>query len=80
MQSVSDASRNATVYLVTPPFAMRGLDAGFSRCFVADKRIFPHLDLDHIAESVEMGWQDGLSLRIYIAEGECLKELTSRSS
>jgi GPI mannosyltransferase 4 len=63
------------VYLVTPPFALRSLDRGFANCFMDDKRMFPHLDLDHISESVEMGWREGLSLGIYVGGIECLKKL-----
>ena len=78
--SLPDGKQDATFYLVTPPFALRGLDASFSDCFTFDKRIFPHLDLDHIPESVEMGWKDGLSLGIYIAGLDCLKQFAARSS
>lgn len=80
LSSLRYSEDDATVYLVTPPFAVKSLDHRFLHCFVVDKRIFPHLDLDHIPESIEMGWQDGLSLGIYTAESNCLKELASRSS
>ena len=40
---------------------------------MVDRKIFPHLDLDHIPESVEMGWRDGLNIGIYIGDIGCLK-------
>lgn len=71
---------STTVYLVTPPFALQTLDRRFSGCFVADKPVFPHLDLDHIPEAVEMGWREGLSLGIYIGELDCLKQSVNHLS
>lgn len=41
-------------------------------CFSLDYLIFPHLDLDHIAESVEVGWVFGLSLGIWIVDKGCI--------
>ena len=77
--SLSGGERDAIFYLVTPPFALQSLDANFSYCLTFDKRISPHLDLDHIPESIEMGWKDGLILGIYIAELDCLKQSAIRS-
>ena len=59
------------VYLVTPEFAVRSLTASVQRCFSLEKRVFPHLDLDHVPESVEMGWAGGLSLDVYEANLAC---------
>jgi phosphatidylinositol glycan class Z len=41
------------------------LSPKLTACFVLDHRVFPHLDLDHIGESVEAGWRDGLSLGVW---------------
>ncbi|GJE93065.1 glycosyltransferase family 22 protein [Phanerochaete sordida] len=73
LSSLPSGDGRTDVYLVTPPFAARSLDQRTADCLKLDKRIFPHLDLDHIPESVEMGWREGLSLGIYLAELECLK-------
>jgi phosphatidylinositol glycan class Z len=73
LSSLPSGEGGTDVYLVTPPFAVRSLDQHMSGCLKLDKKIFPHLDLDHLPESVEMGWREGLSLEIYVAELECLK-------
>ncbi|EKM57320.1 glycosyltransferase family 22 protein [Phanerochaete carnosa HHB-10118-sp] len=73
--SLPSSDGTGGVYLVTPPFAVRSLDQRMSQCLKLDKRIYPHLDLDHIPESIEMGWKEGLSLGIYLAELECLKRV-----
>ena len=73
LASLHGSSDSTTVYLVTPPFAVQALDQSLAQCFVVDRKIFPHLDLDHIPESVEMGWRDGLSIGIYVGDIGCLK-------
>ena len=58
-------SANTVVYLVTPEFARHDLTANVARCFEVEKHVYPHLDLDHIPESLGMRWPMGLSLGIY---------------
>ncbi|KAJ3555818.1 hypothetical protein NM688_g2367 [Phlebia brevispora] len=60
------------LYLVTPPFAVQQLPSDIRSCFSTKSLVFPHLDLDHIPESVAMGWKDGLSLGIYTSSPGCL--------
>lgn len=74
MASLTGYHDGAVVYLVTPPFALRSLNQSFAKCFMDDKTMFPHLDLDHVPESVEMGWREGLSLGIYVGDIHCLKQ------
>ena len=75
LSSLSSGEARTAIYLETPPFAVRTLDQHVSGCLRLDRRIYPHLDLDHIAESVEMGWKEGLSLGIYLAELQCLRRV-----
>lgn len=63
---------DTAVYLVTPEFAMHSLTAGVARCFNIENRVYPHLDLDHIPESAEMGWPVGLSLGVHKANLGCI--------
>ncbi len=58
--------------LVAPFHAVRELDKGVVGCVRERDRVFPHLDLDHIGESVQTGWKDGLSLGIFDVDVECL--------
>ncbi|OBZ76959.1 GPI mannosyltransferase 4 [Grifola frondosa] len=57
--------------LVAPFYAV---PPQLQRCFVEQTRVFPHLDLDHIGETVELGWRDGLSLGIFDVDVECVRE------
>jgi GPI mannosyltransferase 4 len=60
------------MFLVTP-FPMKStLSPKMTPCLVLDHRVFPHLDLDHIGESVEAGWRDGLSLGIWRIDKDCM--------
>lgn len=59
-------------YLVTPVAMYLTLPRDVSSCIALQKRIFPHLDLDHIPESIQVGWYDGLSLGIYVIDWGCV--------
>ncbi|PSS08868.1 hypothetical protein PHLCEN_2v3435 [Hermanssonia centrifuga] len=65
--------KNTTLYIVTPPFAMQALQSPLSACFAVEKHLFPHLDMDHIPESLEVGWPEGLTLGIYVADSDCIE-------
>ncbi|KAI0704217.1 Alg9-like mannosyltransferase family-domain-containing protein [Cerioporus squamosus] len=60
--SMPGVSPKSTTLLVAPFHAVRSFDARAQGCLTLRDRVFPHLDLDHIAEAVEVGWRDGLSL------------------
>ncbi|KAF9224898.1 hypothetical protein BS17DRAFT_731607 [Gyrodon lividus] len=72
---LSTPSIDAT-YLVTPVAMYLTLPGEISLCMALQKRIFAHLDLDHIPESVQAGWYDGLSLGIYAIERSCVANNT----
>lgn len=74
MRAQPNRHEDTLVYLIAPPFAIQGLDRSLVACFELDKRIFPHLDLDHIPESVEMGLHGGLSLDVRVARMGCIWE------
>ncbi|KAI0684909.1 Alg9-like mannosyltransferase family-domain-containing protein [Cytidiella melzeri] len=65
-------SETTTLYLVTPEFAMQSLAPSIERCFKTDRRVYPHLDLDHISESVEAGWPTCFALGVYKADLDCV--------
>ncbi|KAI0329794.1 hypothetical protein GY45DRAFT_1279144 [Cubamyces sp. BRFM 1775] len=65
------------VLLVTPFHAVKELEAQTRTCLKELNRVFPHLDLDHIGESVQVGWKDGLSLGIFDVDVACLREAMS---
>ncbi|KIJ64699.1 glycosyltransferase family 22 protein [Hydnomerulius pinastri MD-312] len=58
-------------FLVTTMAMYAELPVEVSSCMTQQTRIFPHLDLDHIPESVQVGWYDGLSLGVYAVERRC---------
>ncbi|KAF8558667.1 hypothetical protein OG21DRAFT_1404685 [Imleria badia] len=70
MAALSAQSSNST-YLVTPVPMYSMLPQGISSCMVLKKHISPHLDLDHIPESILAG-HDALSLGIYAVERGCI--------
>ncbi|KAI6041462.1 glycosyltransferase family 22 protein [Pisolithus marmoratus] len=61
-----------TVYVVTPIAMFKSLPGNVASCFTLEKRIFPHLDLDHIQGTLEVGWYDGLTLGVYTVEQSCI--------
>ena len=71
MAALSASSFNST-YLVTPVPMYLTLTQGISSCTALKERIFPHLDLDHIPESIQAGGYDALSLGIYAIERGCM--------
>ncbi|PCH37886.1 glycosyltransferase family 22 protein [Wolfiporia cocos MD-104 SS10] len=60
-------------YLVAPLYSARIIATDHPECFALEERVFPHLDLDHIVETLELGWRDGLSLGIYSVDTFCLQ-------
>lgn len=51
------------------------LPVNFASCLSLDHTLFPHLDLDHIEESLEVGWKNGLSLGIWIVDRTCVSDV-----
>ena len=75
IRSLQDPSTNPTrlsVLLVAPFHATRLLDKDKRFCLTERDRVSPHLDLDHIGETLEVGWRDGLSLGIFDVDRTCL--------
>ena len=60
--------------LVAPFHAVKELETVSQKCLKEINRVFPHLDLDHISESVQVGWKDGLSLGIFDVDTACIRE------
>ncbi|KAG2134780.1 glycosyltransferase family 22 protein [Suillus clintonianus] len=58
-------------FIVTPVAMQHTLPPAITDCMELDKSIFPHLDLDHISESVDTGLLDGLRLGVYILSPAC---------
>lgn len=69
--ALSAQSFNST-YLVTPVPMYLMLPQGISSCITLKTHIFPHLDLDHIPESIQAGSYDALRLGIYAVERGCI--------
>ncbi|KAI0761331.1 Alg9-like mannosyltransferase family-domain-containing protein, partial [Trametes elegans] len=67
-------SRSLAAFLVAPFYAVQELKnmGQTGACVNERERVFPHLDLDHIGESVQVGWRDGLSLGIFDVDVACL--------
>lgn len=59
-------------YLVTPPHAFDTLPWNRAKCFTEETLLYPHLDLDHVEESLAVGWPRGLTLGVYVADSSCL--------
>lgn len=68
------STKPLSTVLVTPFHAVRELEKRALDCVRERDRVFPHLDLDHIGESVQTGWKDGLSLGIFDVDVECLRK------
>ncbi|KAJ8488550.1 hypothetical protein ONZ51_g3471 [Trametes cubensis] len=62
------------VLLAAPFHAVKELETASQKCLQEISRVFPHLDLDHISESVQVGWKDGLSLGIFDVDTACIRE------
>ncbi|KII91630.1 glycosyltransferase family 22 protein [Plicaturopsis crispa FD-325 SS-3] len=74
LHAISTSARASTdiLYLVTPPHAKTGLPSPISGCLALERLVFPHLDLDHLGESVEAGWPNGLGLGVWVANPRCI--------
>ncbi|EGO01153.1 hypothetical protein SERLA73DRAFT_179247 [Serpula lacrymans var. lacrymans S7.3] len=72
LRDIFYADLSGTTFLVTTAAMHSSLPQPLSDCLVVQHRIFPHLDLDHLSESVEAGWSDGLSLLVYLTDHDCI--------
>jgi phosphatidylinositol glycan class Z len=70
------ASLNAGDYdrtfVVTPVAMQYTLPPAIMGCMELNWSIFPHLDLDHISESMDAGVLDGLRLGVYTLSRNCV--------
>ncbi|KAI0649779.1 Alg9-like mannosyltransferase family-domain-containing protein [Trametes meyenii] len=71
--SPTPSSNPLSTLLVTPFYSARELQKQIPGCVTERERVFPHLDLDHIGESVQVGWKEGLSLGIFDVDIVCLR-------
>ena len=68
----SSKSNTSVSYLVSPISMIATLPMELAACLEMNRRVFPHLDMDHIRESVDVGWKDGLSLGVWTVNQQCL--------
>ncbi len=66
------ALRPLTTLLVAPFHSIGDLGTTTQACLTERDRVFPHLDLDHLGEAMEVGWKDGLSLGIFEVDHTCV--------
>ncbi|KAG1752252.1 glycosyltransferase family 22 protein [Suillus lakei] len=59
-------------FVVTPVAVRYTLPLAITSCMELNQHIFPHLDLDHISESMDAGLLDGLSLGVYTLSPNCV--------
>lgn len=59
-------------FVVTPVAMRYTLPPAIAGCMELNQSIFPHLDLDHISESMEIGVLDGLRLGVYTLSPNCV--------
>jgi len=67
--ALSASSFNVT-HLVTPVSMYSTLPKSISSRIALERQIFPHLDLDHVAESIQAGGYEGLSLGVYTVQSK----------
>ena len=60
-------------YLVTPLHALNDVPDEQRGCLKLQERIFPHLGLDHTREAMALGWRDGMTLGVFVADRACLR-------
>ena len=71
----SSSKINPSVSYLVAPFSMVAtLPIEVAACLDINRRVFPHLDMDHLGESVDVGWKDGLSLGVWTVNQQCLTE------
>ncbi|OSD00990.1 glycosyltransferase family 22 protein [Trametes coccinea BRFM310] len=70
----SSDPRPLSTLLVAPFHSVNDLIERSPGCLSERARVFPHLDLDHIAEAVRIGWKDGLSLGIFDVDPVCMEK------
>ena len=68
----SSKSNTSVSYLVSPISMIATLPMELAACLEMNRHVFPHLDMDHIRESVDVGWKDGLSLGVWTVNQQCL--------
>jgi phosphatidylinositol glycan class Z len=67
--SASDCDRT---FVVTPVAMQHTLSPTIKDCMELNQSIFPHLDLDHISESMDTGVLNGLRLGVYTLSHNCV--------
>ncbi|KAM5546079.1 hypothetical protein V8D89_000205 [Ganoderma adspersum] len=70
-------SRPLMALLVAPFHSIGDLGTPAQACLTERDRVFPHLDLDHLGEAMEIGWRDGLSLGIFEVDRACINNTIS---
>ncbi|OAX39301.1 glycosyltransferase family 22 protein [Rhizopogon vinicolor AM-OR11-026] len=66
------ASNYDRTFIVTPVAMWYTLPHTIKNCMELEKPIFPHLDLDHVSESMDVGVLDGLRLGVYTLSPHCV--------
>jgi phosphatidylinositol glycan class Z len=66
------ASGYDRTFIVTPMAMWYTLLPAIADCMELDKPIFPHLDLDHVSESINSGALHGLCLGVYTLSPDCV--------
>lgn len=66
------ASDYDRTFVVTPVAMWYTLLPAIANCMKLDSSVFPHLDLDHVSESMGVGAFDGLRLGVYTLSPDCV--------
>ncbi|EMD36855.1 glycosyltransferase family 22 protein [Gelatoporia subvermispora B] len=72
LQHIVHSRGTQSTILVMPVHAFDLIPREVHNCFHIRRKVFPHLDLDNIAESMAIGGKDGMSLGIYNVDTSCL--------
>ncbi|KAI0929168.1 hypothetical protein AcW1_006188 [Taiwanofungus camphoratus] len=72
------SSTNTQTFLVAPLYT--GLHVKHSNCIQLQTSFFPHLDLDHLSETVAVGLKDGLRLGVHVVDTDCIRRSMLASS
>ncbi|KAG2159341.1 glycosyltransferase family 22 protein [Suillus bovinus] len=67
-----DTGNYDRTFVVTPVAMRYTLPPTITSCMELNRTIFPHLDLDHISESMDIGVLDGLRLGVYTLSRNCI--------
>lgn len=77
LQQPPPTTKPMVILLVAPFHSMNDFGRPVRACLTERDRAFPHLDLDHLGEAMEVGWRDGLSLGIFEVDQACLSSTVS---